>query len=338
MTDTTTKYRWLELVVNCDFEAAEAIAALFDQIGVNEGVVIEEPFTQNPDDGTVDIDRSRPVIVSTFLDFGASEDKIDDIRLALSRLREQHPISELVIRELGVPKREDQDWADAWIAFSSMRHAGHNMVVKAPWYAYEPEPGETVLNLATGMAFGSGGHGSTHLAMKALEDELTPGARVLDVGTGTGILAIAAALLGARAVDAVDIEPVAIRVARENAESNGVANIVTIALGSVGPGEPFQGEYDLVVANILAHILIDLAPSLTKAVRGGGTLILSGIGDHKEAAVREVFEALGMRLVRRDELEGWVTMVLRKPDRANRWRCASQGESTRSIWSRSCKV
>ena len=140
---------------------------------------------------------------------------------------------------------------------------------------------------------------------------------MLDVGAGTGILAIAAALLGASAVDAVDVDPVAIDVARENAESNGVANVVAMALGSVGPGEPFQGAYDLVVANILAHILIDLAPSLTKAVRGGGTLILSGIGDHKEAAVREAFETLGLRLIRRNALEGWVTMVLRKPDHAN---------------------
>ena len=104
------------------------------------------------------------------------------------------------------------------------------------------------------------------------------------------------------------------RVARENVESNSVATVVTLALGSVGPGEPFQGEYDLVVANILADVLVALAPSLTKAVGGGGTLILSGIHDSKEAIVREAFETLDMRLMRSDALEGWVTMVLRKPD------------------------
>jgi ribosomal protein L11 methyltransferase len=313
MTETAPKRRWLELVVNCDFDAVEIVATLFGEIGVNEGVVIEEPFTQNQDDGSVEIDRSRPVIVSTFLDFGVPEEMIDDIRLSLSRLSELHTISPLVIRQIGVPKRDDQDWADAWIAFSSMRHVGHRMVVKAPWYAYEPAPGETVFNLRTGMAFGTGGHASTHLAMMALEDTVTPGARVLDVGTGTGILAIAAALLGASAVDAVDIEPVAIRVARENVASNGLSDVVTLALGSVGPGEPFQGEYDLVVANILADVLVALAPSLAHAVRGGGTLILSGIIDTKEAFVREAFEALGMSLMRSDELEGWVRMVMGKP-------------------------
>src|SRR5918994_3434470 len=314
MIDTTTTRRWLELAVSCELEAVEAVAALFDEIGVNEGVVIEEPFTQNPDDGSVEIDRSRPAIVLTSLDFGVPEETIDGIRQAVSRLRASQPIGELLIRQVGVTKREGQDWADAWTAISSMRHVGRRVVVKAPWYDYEPEPGETVLNLEVGMAFGAGGHGSTHLTMKALEDELTLGARVLDVGTGTGILAIAAALLGASAVDAVDIDPVAICVARENVESNGVATVVTLALGSVGPGEPFQGEYDLVVANILADVLVALAPSLTKAVGGGGTLILSGIHDSKEAIVREAFETLDMRLMRSDALEGWVTMVLRKPD------------------------
>jgi ribosomal protein L11 methyltransferase len=314
MTNTTTKCRWLELVVNCDVDAVEIVAALFEEIGINGGVVIEEPFTENPNDGTIKIDRSRPVIVSTFLDDGVSEETIDDIRLSVGQLRELHAISELVIRQLGVPKREGQDWADAWIAFFSMRHVGHRIVVKAPWYAYEPAPGETVLNLATGMAFGSGGHASTHLAMKALEDLVAPGARVLDVGTGTGILALVAARLGASAVDAVDIDPVAVRVARENAESNDVADIVRFELGSVGPGEPFQGDYDLVIANILAVVLIDLAPRLTRAMRAGGTIILSGIIDGTETGVRETFEPLGLHVVRRDDLEDWVMIVLRKPE------------------------
>jgi ribosomal protein L11 methyltransferase len=137
---------------------------------------------------------------------------------------------------------------------------------------------------------------------------------VLDVGAGTGILAIAAALLGASAVGAVDVDPVAIDVARENVESNGVANVVAMALGTVGPGEPFQGAYDLVVANILAEVLVALAPRLTKVVRGGDTLILSGISEANEAIVREAFETLGLRLIRSNALEGWVTLVLRKPD------------------------
>ena len=143
---------------------------------------------------------------------------------------------------------------------------------------------------------------------------LAPGMRVLDVGTGTGILAIASAVLGAAAVDAVDIEPEAVRVARANAVHNGVGNRVRVARGSVGAGQPFQDEYDLVVANILGPILITLADDLTRAVRRGGGLILGGIIDFREVSVRDAFQALGMQITRREELDGWVMLVLRKPD------------------------
>jgi ribosomal protein L11 methyltransferase len=150
--------------------------------------------------------------------------------------------------------------------------------------------------------------------MIALEDEIAVGARVLDVGVGSGILTTAAALLGASAVDAVDIEPVAVRAARENAERNGVGAIVHVEQGSVGEGAPFQGEYDLVVANIIARVLIELAPALAKTMAPGGKLILGGIIDVKEAAVREAFAALGLVLERREQREDWVAFVMRKPE------------------------
>jgi ribosomal protein L11 methyltransferase len=115
-------------------------------------------------------------------------------------------------------------------------------------------------------------------------------------------------------VDAVDIEPVAIQVARRNVERNGVVDIVRVELGSVGPGEPFQEEYAPVVANILAQVFVDLASCLAKAVRAGGMLILGDIINFREVAVREAFAGLGLRVCRRDEMEGWVMLALRKPD------------------------
>ena len=314
MTTATATTRCLEVGVTCGHDAVEIVAALFADHGLNQGVVIEEPFIQDDSDDDVRVDPSRPVMVRTFLDAADTvEETIDEIRQILSDLGGEHDIGNLFVRTLTVHKHEDEDWGTAWVAYSSMTPVGRRVVVRAPWYDYEPEPGEIVLALDPGLSFGSGGHGSTRLAMMALEDDVFPGARVLDVGTGSGILAVGAALLGAGGVDAVDIDPVAISVARETAERNGVADIVRIAQGSVGPGEPFQGEsYDLVVANNPARIQLALASSMTQAVRAGGTLILSGIADFREASVREAFEALGLRLVRR-ELDRWLLLVWRRP-------------------------
>ena len=253
--------------------------------------------------------RRQPVVVRTFLNAAdVAPETIEEIRQALWHLGRLRSISDLQVTE-----RKEEDWANAWKAHFSVHRVGRRVLVKAPWHEYEPAPDEIVVELDPGMAFGTGLHPSTRLAMIAIEDELKPGDRVLDVGTGSGVLAIAAALLGAGAVDGVDIEPVAVRSARENADRNGVGAVVRIEQGSVGDGQPFQGEYDLVVANIIARVLIELASSLARAVRPGGTLALGGIIDIKEAAVRDAFDEVGLTLVRRDECEDWVSLVLRRP-------------------------
>ena len=196
-------------------EAVAVVAALFSEYGLNEGVVIEEAFTEEAD-GHVDVDPSCPVKVSTDPDADDSEE-IDDMREAISRIGEKFDVSSLLVRSVVVTKSEHEHWADAWQAHFSLLRLGRRTVVRAPWHDYDPAPDEILIEIEVlGMAFGAGGHPSTHQVMTALEEELAPEPGVIDVGTGTGILAIVGARLGAESVDAVDIEPVVVQVARGN--------------------------------------------------------------------------------------------------------------------------
>jgi ribosomal protein L11 methyltransferase len=302
---TATEGRWLELAVEVDAEAVDSVTELFARYGYNEGVVIEEPFTQEPDGENLRVDVTRPFMVRTFV---SAPDvllgTLDEIRTSLWHLGRLRSVG-----ELSVTPRQEEDWANAWKEHYHPVRVGRRVVATPPWRNYQPAAGEVVIELDPGMAFGTGTHPTTRLCLLALEDEILPGDRVFDVGTGSGILAIAAAMLGASSVVAVDTEPVAIRSAMENIERNHVADRVTARLGTAEAGEKPPETYRLVLANIIARVLVEHVDGICASVEPGGTLILSGIIEGREGEVRAAYEGRGFRVKARNQIEDWVALV-----------------------------
>jgi ribosomal protein L11 methyltransferase len=207
-----------------------------------------------------------------------------------------------------------------------MVRLGQRTVIVPAWEAYAPFPGEIVIRLEPGMAFGTGLHPTTRLCLEALERHLMPGCAVLDVGTGSGILAIAAVKLGARTVLALDADPVAVRVALENAVTNGVDDRVTVRHGSLPGGGEVSGHYaareapklvkaggfDLVLINILAPVIVGMAPALAARLGSGGRIIAAGLIESQEGDVASALHGQGLEIVERAQEKDWVLLVVRR--------------------------
>ena len=307
---------WLDLTVRCDATAVDTVAEVFAAYGIDQGIAVE-PETPSDDPAAAAVAGTPDAWVTVRAALNLEDvdparwadihGDLWQVRQALWLRSRAQPIGALTIVE-----RQAVAETARWMDDYTVHPVGHRVLVRAPWHAYEPAADEVVIALDPGRVFGSGYHPSTQLSMAALEAELHAGDRVLDVGVGSGALTIAAALLGASAVDAVDIEPAAVALARANAARNGVAGIVRVELGSVGPDGPFPGAYDLVVANIIAPVLMELAPALAAATAPGGALLLGGVHEADEAEVCAAFAAEALALDRRAQRKEWVTLVWRK--------------------------
>ncbi len=298
----------MELSVEVDHEAVEPVVELFSRYGYNEGVVIEEPFTQDRDGDNVRVDISRPFRIRTFIPretFDASA--LDAIRAGIWHLSRLRGIGELVVET-----RNEEDWANAWKAHYVPVRVGTRVVVRPPWQEYDPSADDVVILLDPGMAFGTGTHPTTQIALRLLERLPVAGKSVFDVGTGSGIIAIAAAKLGAVQVDGVDIDAVSVRQANGNLQINAVADTVTIWKSDMTPGEAPAKTYDIVVANIIARVLVEIGEQIVSSVAPDGKLVLSGIIDSKEAGVVERYHALGFEMTDRLQIEDWIGHLWRR--------------------------
>jgi len=206
----------------------------------------------------------------------------------------------------------NEDWAEGWKQHFGIVRIGPRLVIKPTWEDFAPQTGDAVVTLDPGMAFGTGTHGTTRLCLEAvaeLSERTPPPRRVLDVGTGSGILAIAAAALGAEEVLACDIDAGACRTARENAAANGVADRVEVTDRAL---EDLPAGFDVVLANILAEENVRLADALVSRLAPGGTLVLSGILEEKQALVTEAFARFGLQGPDCRRREEWVCLLYRR--------------------------
>jgi ribosomal protein L11 methyltransferase len=313
--------RWLEISVSTDGEAAEAVVELFNRYGHGQAV-IETPldcFEHELDEAT----QSATAVIKTYLPLDASSAQVRQrLEEGLWHLAQLYPIPEPEIREL-----DEEGWAEAWKQQYHRLRIGRRTVIVPAWETYEPGSGEVVIRLEPGMAFGTGLHPTTRLCLEAMETAVLPGNRVLDVGTGSGVLAIAAALLAAGSVIALDADPVAVRVASENVAANGVAGQVEVWHGSLPGGESVPlsfavegslplleaGEFDLVVVNILAPVIAGMAPALAARTRLGGRLIAAGLIAEQETAVVDALQSQGLQIAGRSQEEDWVCLVAKHP-------------------------
>ena len=198
-------------------------------------------------------------------------------------------------------------WRDGWRAYFKPLRIGERLVIKPSWEPFEPGPNDLVLTLDPGQAFGTGTHESTQLLLRSLPEYVVSGAKVLDVGTGSGILAIASVLFGAAHAHAIDNDPLAVTATAENAAANGVAERVSASADAL---ESVAGDYPLVLANIEARVLVPMAQALSARVAPGGHLLLSGLLHADADRVRAVYPAF--RECARPKLGDWCALLLQR--------------------------
>lgn len=309
----------MEIVIHTNQEAVEAVSFLLQELGA-DGVAIEDPevlhrawenrygeiIELSPDDYP-----KEGVRIKAYL----SELEIEDPEALLQKVREglEHlKHSGLNISPGTVTHRmvNENDWADEWKKYYKVSKISDRITIKPTWEEYDPSPGEKVIELDPGMAFGTGTHPTTALCIHLLEQALTPGDRVIDVGCGSGVLSIVAGKLGAEHVLALDLDPLAVEKTRENVETNHLSGVIEAREGDLlkGVGQ----TADLVVANILAEIIVLLVHDLPRVLKPGGAFIASGIIEEKAKWVEASLLDAGLEVLETKHQDGWVAILAKK--------------------------
>jgi ribosomal protein L11 methyltransferase len=297
---------WIEVSVRVIPEAAEAVSELLSRYAP-QGVAIDMGAGgDEAQEAWAARDRppDEPVTVRAYLSKeaadGGTRRAIEEGLWHLSQIWD-------VIPEPAFRTIPDQDWTAGWKSRMPILHLGHQIVIKPTWQDHTPAEGEIMLEMDPGLAFGTGLHPTTQLCVEAAEDLVRPGDRVLDLGTGTGILALVAVRLGAGSVLAVDTDANAVAAARQNIAANDAEGAIELRQGSLADVE---GRYDVILANILAPVINRMAEAgLASRLRADGTLVASGILDEQVAEVVETLAANGLRVTERRMSQEWAALI-----------------------------
>ncbi len=300
-----------QIKVNCSIEDLEQVCAVMSM--VDNGLMIEDYSDADEnlrtvygdllDESILNADKTR-ADVSVFIPLERSPSETEQF------LHERFSCLDIPVK-MTVIGVADEDWASSWKKYYKPTPIGEKIVIVPAWEKYDAKPNEVIVRMDPGMAFGTGSHETTRLVGTLIEKYLKKGDRALDVGTGSGILAIISSLLGASSVDAYDIDPVAVKVANENIKDNGVTNVaceVSDLLKSVKK----DNKYDLISANIVADIIIRMSPELADYADDGCIFIASGIINSRADEVIEAMSETPFELIETLEEKDWVALAFRK--------------------------
>lgn len=310
---------WTEAVVHTTTMGADLVSELLMNAGA-VGTAIEDRYdvtSSKKSDGMWDMidedvlqNMSEDVLVKAY--FKDDQHAAETLLLVGERLRDLarmelgFDLGSLTLESRGV---HEQDWAENWKKYYKPFRAGERLVIKPSWETYEEQPGDLVLELDPGMAFGTGTHETTFMCMQQLETYVKPGCRAIDVGCGSGILALAAAKLGAGDVLAIDLDELAVKVAKENTEKNGLSSVVRVAHGDLL--ERREEKADVIVANIIADVICFLCGPAKKHLLPGGVFICSGIIREREEDVQHALSSAGYTVINRLAKGEWVCLAAR---------------------------
>lgn len=310
--------KWSELSVHTTNEAIEPISNILHEAGAS-GVVIEDPteLTKEREDQFGEIYQlqkedypSEGVYVKAYLPVTSFlTETIEEIKQNITNLQEfQIDIGKNVVT---ITEVNDEDWATAWKQYYHPVKISERFTVVPTWEEYTPvSSDELIIELDPGMAFGTGTHPTTVMCIQALERTVKKGDMLIDVGTGSGVLSVAAAQLGAKHVDAYDLDEVAVKTAKENIELNHVSNQVTVAQKNLLQGVTEQ--VDVIVANILAEVILRFTDDVGRLVKPGGYFVSSGIINGKKDEVKAAVESAGFDIEEVLTMEDWVAIIAKK--------------------------